>query len=205
MFPAHAHWLDGTPIGPMQSFGGFGDRVRAFADDAGPLATGLVPVGDAWACVNPALGRGASIGLVQARVLRDVLRETDPGQPVDLVRRFHEATTTDVLPLVQATIGFGRHRSAEVFAEVAGRPYVTDDPGWAMAGALYAASRVHPDAARAQQDLGSLLALPPEVFTRPGLWDVVRTYAAGAPRHPVPGPDRADLVRALRVDLRRSA
>jgi 2-polyprenyl-6-methoxyphenol hydroxylase-like FAD-dependent oxidoreductase len=59
MFPAHAHWLDGTPVGPLQSFGGFGDRVRPFADEAGPLATGIVPVGDAWACVNPALGRGA--------------------------------------------------------------------------------------------------------------------------------------------------
>lgn len=205
MFPAHAHWLDGTPIGPMQSFGGFGDRVRSFADDAGPLATGLVPVGDAWACVNPALGRGASIGLVHARVLRDVLRAADPGRPADLVRRFHEATTTDVRPLVEATIGFGRHRSAEVLAEVAGEPYVTDDPGWAMAGALVAASRIQPDAARAQQDLGALLALPPEVFARPGLVDVVRTHGVGAPRYPVPGPDRDDLVRALRADLRRSA
>lgn len=205
MFPAHAHWLDGTPIGPMQSFGGFGDRVRAFADEAGPLATGLVPVGDAWACVNPALGRGASIGLVHARVLRDVLRAADPGRPADLVRRFHEATTTDVLPLVEATIGFGRHRSAEVLAEVAGEPYVTDDPGWAMAGALVAASRVHPDAARAQQDLGGLLALPAEVFARPGLVEVVRTHGVGGPRYPVPGPDRADLVRALRTDLRRAA
>ena len=142
---------------------------------------------------------------MHARVLRDVLHEIDPGRPAHLVRRFHESTTADVRPLVEATIGLGRHRSAEVLGEVAGVPYLTDDPGWAMAGALFAASRIHPDAARAQQDLGGLLALPPEVFARPGLVDLVRMHGAGAPGHPVPGPGRDDLARALRADLRRSA
>lgn len=204
-FPAQAHWLDGMPTGPVQSFGGLDDRVRPFVDHNGPVVTGLVPVGDAWASVNPALGRGASIGLVHARVLRDVLRAGDPTRAEDLVLRFHAATTAEVLPLVEATIGYGRHRSAEVLAELAGEPYVTGDPGWGLTGALFAASRVHPDAARAQQDLGGLLALPPEVFARPGLVDAVRTHGMSGPRHPVPGPDRAELVAALRTELRRSA
>ena len=45
-----------------------------------PVATGLVAVGDSWACTNPSIGRGASIGLLHAVALRDVLRETRPSE-----------------------------------------------------------------------------------------------------------------------------
>ena len=42
---------------------------------ATPVATGIVSVGDAWACSNPSLGRGASIGLAaRARAPRPAAR-----------------------------------------------------------------------------------------------------------------------------------
>ena len=31
-----------------------------------PIATGIVPVGDAWACTNPSSGRGITFGLLHA-------------------------------------------------------------------------------------------------------------------------------------------
>ena len=43
--------------------------------DGEPVATGVVAVGDAWACTNPSVGRGSTIGLLHAVALRDLLRD----------------------------------------------------------------------------------------------------------------------------------
>ena len=59
--------------------------------DGEPVVTGLAALGDAWACTNPSLGRGASIGLLHACALRDLLREVSPDEPERLARRFDEA------------------------------------------------------------------------------------------------------------------
>ncbi len=45
---------------------------------AEPVATGVVAIGDAAACTNPSVGRGASIALLHATCLRDVVRKARP-------------------------------------------------------------------------------------------------------------------------------
>ena len=70
--PLVAHWLDGTPIDDgVQVMARLEDRYRCFAVDGKPVATGVVAVADSWACTNPTNGRGASIGMRHAVVLRD--------------------------------------------------------------------------------------------------------------------------------------
>ena len=98
-YPLVANWLDGEPITGIDVIAGIEDRYRRLVVDAQPVATGIVAVGDAWACTNPSLGRGAAIGLLHAGCLRDVLRDVDPGDPEKLARRFDEVTTTTVEPL----------------------------------------------------------------------------------------------------------
>jgi flavin-dependent dehydrogenase len=81
------------------------DRYRRFSADGQPVATGIAAVGDAWACSNPTLGRGISLGLWHVQLLREVIGEhlEDPGQfadawdadrgratPVHVVPRLHE-------------------------------------------------------------------------------------------------------------------
>ena len=68
--PRHAHWLDGRPITGVLPMGGVIDRLR----DPAP-APGVVSVADAWACTNPTLGRGITLGLLHVALLRDVVRE----------------------------------------------------------------------------------------------------------------------------------
>lgn len=58
LFPAHAAWGRGEPIADVQVIAGIEDRYRRFVVDGVPVVTGLVAVGDAWACTNPSLGRG---------------------------------------------------------------------------------------------------------------------------------------------------
>ena len=122
---------------------GLRDRCQQLVVNGEPVATGMVAVGDAWAFVNPATGRGMSIGLVHARALQQVLRETDiaDGDTAEKVnRRFAEATTATVEQLYRVTLAFNRHRLAEMIGDATGQPYHTDDPSWAMTKALAAAS-----------------------------------------------------------------
>ena len=64
-----------------------GRRLMRLVIDGEPLVTGLVAVGDAWAFVNPALGRGLSIGVVHfQRLLREAAFFTIQAQTPSLRR-----------------------------------------------------------------------------------------------------------------------
>ena len=196
-YPLVAPWGEGEPITGVDAIAGIEDRHRRLVVDDRPVATGVVAVGDAWACTNPSLGRGAAIGLLHACCLRDVLRDVDPADPEKLARRFDEATTTVVEPLYRMTLGFDRHRLAEIAADVDGTPYVTDDPRWAVGKATFAASLTDPDITRAYVSLASLLVTPDELFATPGLVDRVLQLGAGAPNYPLPGPTRQELLATI--------
>jgi 2-polyprenyl-6-methoxyphenol hydroxylase-like FAD-dependent oxidoreductase len=196
-YPMVAHWRDGDPISGVDVMAGIEDRHRSLVVDGEPVATGVVAVGDAWACTNPSLGRGTSIGLLHARCLRDVLRETGTGDRGKLVRRFDEATAEAVEPLYRATLWFDRHRLAEMAAEIGGEPYRTDDERWHAIRATVAAALGDADITRAQMSLGSLLATPDELFAEPGLLDRIMALGGGAPRFPLPGPSRRELLEVL--------
>jgi 2-polyprenyl-6-methoxyphenol hydroxylase-like FAD-dependent oxidoreductase len=169
---------------------GLEDRHRSLVVDGIPVATGVVAVGDAWACTNPSLGRGASIGLAHACALRDVLRDVGADDvscdPEKLVRRFDEVTAAVVEPLYRMTLWFDRCRLAEIAAD-AGTPGQTDDPRWAVGKALFAASLADQDLAREYLSIALLLSTPDEVFARPGMAERVMRLGAHAPRYPCPG------------------
>jgi len=198
LFPDQASWSRGLPIGPVQAIAGIEDRTRNYLPDGNPVVTGMVAVGDAWACTNPSLGRGATIGLIHARVLRDVLRSTRSEQAEELVREFEDATRRDVAPLFDASVTFTRHRLAEIDADIAGVPYVTDDPGWGMSNALYAAAHRDPDVLRAYLDVAAALALPEQALSAPGLGEKVMTLGTNTPRYFRPGPTRTEFLSTLR-------
>ena len=83
--PLVAHWLDGQPLDDRRSdIVKIEDRHRDFVVDGRPVATGVVAVGDAWACTNPSRGRGASIGMLHALALRQTLRTLGSTTLIDL-------------------------------------------------------------------------------------------------------------------------
>jgi len=198
LVPAATPWCEGDPITGVQVIAGIEDRYRRYVVDGQPRATGLVAVGDAWACTNPSLGRGASIGLMHAVALRRVLREVGPDEPEVLVHRFDEVTEADIAPWYRATLAFDRHRLAEIDGDISGVPYRTADPSWAMGNAIYAAARRDPDVLRVQAALASVLALPTQVLQKPGLLEKVITLGANAIRYPEAAPLHSDLVAAVR-------
>jgi flavin-dependent dehydrogenase len=176
------------------------DRIRSYVVDGVPVVTGIVALGDAWACTNPSVGRGATIGLIHALTLRDLLREREHGGdrdgPAAFARRWAEATETTVEPFVRDTLSFDRHRLAEIDAQIAGRPYSTGDESWIVGQAITNGSGHDPELLRAAVDLANLLATPAEVLARPGVAEAMAPFV-GRPANLPPGPSRAEFAGLL--------
>ena len=190
-FPLVAHWIDAEPITDVKLMAKIEDRQRKYVVDGAPVTTGVVALADAWACTNPSLGRGISIGITHAAALRSVLRDVPLDDPRALALRWNDVTNEVVEPMFADTLAFDRHRLAEIDATIEGRPYETDDPGWLLAKALESSITKDPDLLRGFMDIVSLLDRGVNVLSRPGVAE--RALELADPT-PLPGPDRAELL-----------
>ncbi len=195
--PQHTQWLEGEPITGILAMGGVVDRYRRFARGNRPVATGVAAIGDAWACSNPSLGRGISLGLMHVQRLRDVVREhlEDP-------RRFSEAwdamTEAELTPWYRETVEEDRARFAEIEALRNGR-----DPGQSPTAAnlrrraLLAAVARDPDVFRTYLASRACLTPMSEAFADPGFVERITELARDSGPPPLLGPDRAQLLSLL--------
>lgn len=194
-YPLVAHWVDGEPLeeGPV-TMAKLEDRHRRFVVGGQPVATGVVSVGDSWACTNPSLGRGMSIGLIHVQALRDHLRAVPLDDPVAFVRAWDDATAATVEPWYRCTLAFDRHRLAEIDAQIAGTPYRPEDPGWSLTRALEKAAYLDPDVLRAFVRVMTVHETPDEVLAQPGILAAVVEKGAGWESDVAPGPSRPQLL-----------
>ena len=197
-FPLVAHWADGEPLDDaVAMMAKIEDRHRAFVVDGSPVATGVLAVADSWACTNPSLGRGASIGLMHAVALRDLLRDASIDFPVELAQRWHEVTATTVEPYYRATLAFDRHRLAEVDAGIDGKIYDPGDPQYEISKALASASRKDPDLFRVFMKVVGVLEGPDEALAAPGVLDKVVELGANWRDDPTLAPTREELLAVV--------
>jgi 2-polyprenyl-6-methoxyphenol hydroxylase-like FAD-dependent oxidoreductase len=194
--PQVAHWIDATPVCDVIPMAGAMDRYRRFVLDGVPVVTGLVAVGDSWACTNPTAGRGISLGLAQAVALRDALRE-HPDDPTAMALALDATTEEKLTPWYRQQVERDQRRSAEVQAVIDGRTLPPlDDPMAKMQRAFMAGAGQDPELARAFFEMMSILALPHEIMARPGMFEKVASYADAELPRPG-GPTRADLAALL--------
>ena len=189
-FPHAAHWLEGEPLGDVETMAGVLDRYRRIVVDGHLVVTGLLPVGDAWACTNPTAGRGISMGLMHAVALRDAL-VTSQGDPGRAGVEFDRLTEETVTPWFREQVGRDNERACAIRVEI--------DTGEAPSlrnafVRLMAAGREDPDAARGAFDILSCLALPDEVMRRPGLSEKLNSTGHAPPRR---GPTRREVLAVL--------
>ena len=193
--PTAAHWLEGDPIEDrVVAMAKIEDRHREMRPDGVPVATGILAVADAWACTNPSVGRGASIGMIHAQALRDTLRETGADRSADLSEAFASATAAAVEPWYQGTLSFDRHRLAEMEAIAEGTTYDPGDPEYEITSAFALASSKDPDVFRAFIDIAGVLDTPDAVLARPGMLEKVIELGADWRNEPAIGPNRDELV-----------
>lgn len=193
--PLHAHWLDGDPIDDdVAIMAKIEDRHRSTIVDGEPVVTGLLTVGDSWACTNPSLGRGIAIGAKHAVALRDHLRTAPLDDPVAVAKGWQDATEQSVEPWYRTTLHFDRHRLAEIESLMEGKPYEPDDPQWELTMAMMHAGTKDPDCLRTFIQVAGVMELPEVLLSDPALAEKVVTEGADWRDAPVMGPSRDELV-----------
>jgi flavin-dependent dehydrogenase len=190
--PLLAHWLDGEPITSVLPMAGVLDRMQRFVVDGRPAVTGFAAVGDAWACTNPSAGRGVSVGLLHAQVVRQVVA-AHLADPATFAQEWDARTAAEVAPYVENQMRADRWRVAEMTALREGREPPAPDQSVTR---FLAAARTDPDVFRGLIETVQCTALPQEVLARPAI--ARRVAAVGdEPLLPWPGPDRAQLLQLL--------
>jgi 2-polyprenyl-6-methoxyphenol hydroxylase-like FAD-dependent oxidoreductase len=194
--PLVAHFLDGTPLDDgVAVITRLEDRFRGFVVGGHPVATGVISVGDAWAASNPTFGRGISIGMLHALVVRDTIREVGLDSPSMFAARFHQRTAKQVEPWYRLTLVGDHDRLAEVNAGISGTTYQPNNDGYQRVKAVFAAASLDPDCLRAALDIRSVLKLPGEIFrSQPALADQAATLATAADDAAAMGPSREQLL-----------
>jgi len=193
--PLAGHWLDGEPLEDrIMVMAKIEDRYRNFVVDGQPVATGIAAVADSWACTNPSLGRGASIGLIHCQALRDTLRTTGLDDPAAFSAAWTEATDVAVEPWYRATLSFDSHRLAEIDADIGGVPYEPEGEDWNFVQSMLFAAGQDPDCLRAALSVQGLVRKPEEVFADAALFEKVLTLGAGWRDAPRFGPSRSELL-----------
>jgi flavin-dependent dehydrogenase len=190
--PLVAHWADGEPLEPaIKVMAKIEDRSRRFVVDGAPVATGVLAVADSWACSNPSVGRGASIGLIHAIALRDLVRSGPLDDPAGLAVAWDQATESTVAPWYRETLWMDRHRLAEIDAAILGQAYEPDDPKYELFKALNFGGS-DPELLRAGVSNGVLLSQLDEIIEEIG---AERILSVGGAWREAPnlGPTRADL------------
>jgi 2-polyprenyl-6-methoxyphenol hydroxylase-like FAD-dependent oxidoreductase len=193
--PLVAHWLDGIPIeDDITVMAKLEDRHRSFVTDGRPVATGVVAVADAWACSNPSVGRGASIGMAHGVLLRDQLRDVGLDDPFHFATAFHDATAEEIQPWFDWTRSGDRHRLAQIEAGIEGHEYDPGDPAWELEQALGAVTSKDPDLLRIA--IRAALVVDPleKALSEPAVADRIRDLGEGWQSEPVPAPGRQELV-----------
>ncbi len=96
--------------------------------------------------------------------------------------------------MARDTIAFDRHRLAEIDAQIAGRLYETDDPGWLLGQGMMRGAATDPELLRAGAMISGVLARGVEVLAAPA----ILAEALEARSLPgLPGLTRAGLVKIL--------
>lgn len=196
-FPAIAHWTEAEPVdAKVSSMSKLEDRVRRLVVDGQPVVTGVVAVGDSWACSNPSLGRGSTIGLLHAIALRDAVREVGFGDPSQLALAFDGCTANGPEPWLNATLDMDRARKAEIDVALRGDEVVVE-PGAEMGKAFGAAATVNPDVARHLGEIAGMLTTVDDVISRPGVMELAIEHGLDWRNMQPPCPERAELLEMM--------
>jgi hypothetical protein len=172
------------------------DRQRDYVVDGDPIATGVVPVGDSWACTNPSQGRGLSFGLLHALRTVEAVDEYQ-GDPLAQSLAWHEATMRDVEPWHAATLAGDRRLVAALIAAAAGEP----PPAPTGDGVLFARANVamqqDPSVFRWMMEYLGCFRLPSELAADTAMVQRIEQLAAAHPGRPSEPELPRDRLEAL--------
>jgi 2-polyprenyl-6-methoxyphenol hydroxylase-like FAD-dependent oxidoreductase len=166
--PVIRPWLAaGEPISPIRVMARLENSYRRLADGDGPVAGGVVLLGDSCMHTNPTAGRGVSLAFAQAeRLALTIGGATDP---LAYTAGFDGWTDAHIGvwygPQAQADAALARR----IQAAVAGQPAPALDPAERLRSAVFHAARTDADIAVALRRMLHLVARPGEVLGNPAV------------------------------------
>jgi flavin-dependent dehydrogenase len=177
--------------------GGMIDRYRRPIADGRPLLTGIALLGDAWACTNPSLGRGISLGLLHTKCLREVVG-SHLDDPLEFAQAWDAATEANLTPWYRETVAEDRDRLHEIEALRNGmEPAPPSERSAVLRRALTTAMLHDPELFRAFLSSRAVLTPLSETFAQAGLAERTLELAGEHERMVLPGPSREDLLQLL--------
>jgi len=197
--PERAHFVDAEPITEVMTMAGVADRERTMHVDGTPTATGWLPIADAWACTNPILGRGITMGLMHTVALAPAITQT-LDRPAELADAWETITREQLRPWYVATRDIDRARCKEMEAVRTGEITRHGERMSAQQAAFLAAALTDPDVFRAQMELAAMLTTMDDLTARPEIQDKIAATARNLPD--LPGqeiPTRAELEELLDI------
>ena len=191
-----APWISvGLPISDVSMMSRIENRRRRVTTADGPIAGGIVAIGDAALHTNPTLGRGISMGLMHAQHLAQVAHRA-PDDPVGFVDAF-STWTDDHLGIwydTQVAADAATHdRLAMGILGERFEPVDTPASRFAAAAMLCASSDELVGAAVAR--MAHLFASPADAFSDPTVASRINEFlaAGGSLRRPPDVPNRASF------------
>ncbi|MFD7866030.1 FAD-dependent oxidoreductase [Streptomyces sp. NPDC059783] len=175
-FPAMGTWLDDhpTPFSPVLAMGGLTNKWTPLVDDAGPVVTGVLSVGDTLVHTNPTLGQGTALALRTARwVAQQPLGEEDPRATA---RRHHQWALRKLRPWYDTQIAADRASEARLRAGIAGTAL---PPTERMA--VDACALDDPEILRARARVRHLMTHAQEAYGEPGIRATLRRWISAHP------------------------
>lgn len=181
----------GNPMSEVHCMTGLINRTRSFTNTKGdPLVAGLVAVGDAHTCTNPAYGRGMSLALRQAGFIADMVAKYD--DLYEAVREYEALSAEQVFPWYQFSVLTDQMRSMQ--SANGGAP---SGGGDGLFSAFLGAGN-DPELIRLLMRVMNLLDLPSVIMEK---LPELQAKAAAAPPPPPRDPNAPRVKRPKREDL----
>jgi 2-polyprenyl-6-methoxyphenol hydroxylase-like FAD-dependent oxidoreductase len=213
--PALEPWVDpavAEPITGVEVMARLLNRGRRFllGEGAGPVATGILAVGDAHTCTNPLYGRGCSLGFVSAHLLAEALA-AHGDDPVEASLAYEAAMRRDVHPWYRSAVAQDRQDRAsrglavpdDAEGDLTGGAAGALDPDSVrslLRDGLMPAASTDPVVFRAFLRTFNLLDPPDRIMKDPDLLTRILTVWQDRDNRPAPaplGPDRETLLSSL--------
>jgi len=161
--PLTAPWIRaGQPISKLRAMTRLENRYRRLVDADGPIAGGIVLLGDSALHTNPTAGRGVSLAFTQAQHLATTLGQA--ADPVSYTAAFDAWTAANIgvwfQPQAQADASLARRMQAAVD----GKPSPPPDPAERLRLAIFSAARTDTPVALALRRMIHLVSLPEDVI-----------------------------------------
>jgi 2-polyprenyl-6-methoxyphenol hydroxylase-like FAD-dependent oxidoreductase len=192
--PVIKPWVDpetAEPISGVSYMGNLINRVRRLVVDGKPSVLGLLAVGDASVCTNPAYGRGCALGFVQGVMFADALAEHGD-EPERVAQAFDEATGRELVPWYEAAV---MQDAANAANTTKGSPSLT------FAREHLRAASVDASVSRTWMRTLNLLTTPDALIRDPDFFERVRKVSSDkdAPEpEALKGPRREALLEAIK-------